>query len=81
LCSKVEVRDLDPGSAPVAEGALGGSTGNLLMGGAGTFTLVGGGVDEVEDASEASKVEIRDLGAGGAPVIEGALGGSIDDLL
>jgi hypothetical protein len=48
------------------------------MGGAGTFTLVGGGV---EDASEASKVEVRDLGAGGAPVIEGTLGGSIDDLL
>jgi hypothetical protein len=78
LCSKVGVRNLDPGGAPVAEGALGGSTGNLLMGGAGTFTLVGGGV---EDASEASKVEVRDLGAGGAPVIEGTLGGSIDDLL
>lgn len=45
------------------------------------FTSVGGGLDEAEDASDASKVEVRDLGGGGAPVAEGALGGSIDDLL
>ena len=45
------------------------------------FASVGGGLDEVEDASEASKVAVRDLGAGGAPVAEGALGGSIEDLL
>lgn len=39
----------------------------------------GGGLDEAE--SEANKVAVRDLGAGGTPVAEGALGGSIDDLL
>lgn len=40
----------------------------------------GGGLDEVEDVSEDNKVEVRDLGVEG-PVTEGALGGSIDDLL
>lgn len=45
------------------------------------FTSVGGGLDEVEEANDASKVEVRDLAGGGAPVAEGALGGSIDDLL
>lgn len=42
---------------------------------------VGGGLDEAEDASEANRVAVRDLGARGTPVAEGALGGSIDDLL
>lgn len=45
-----------------------------------TFTSAGEGLDEVVDANE-NKVAVRDLGAGGAPVAEGALGGSIDDLL
>jgi hypothetical protein len=45
------------------------------------FTSVGGGLYEAADASEASKVDVRDLGAGGAPVAEVALGGSIDCLL
>lgn len=45
------------------------------------FTSVGGSLDEAEAASDASNVEVRDLGGGGAPVAEGALGGSIDDLL
>lgn len=42
---------------------------------------MGGGLYKVEDASEASKEPVRDLGAGGAPVAEGALGGTMDDLL
>lgn len=45
------------------------------------FTSAGGVLYEAEDVREASKVDVRDLGAGGAPVAEGALGGSIDPLL
>lgn len=54
-------------------------TGEITEGREVAFTSAGGDLDEVEDASEASKVDVRDLG--GAPVAEGALGGSIDDLL
>ena len=45
------------------------------------FTSAGGGLYEAADASEANKVDVRDLVVGGAPVAEGALGGAIDGLL
>lgn len=44
------------------------------------FSSAGEPLDELEDSNDGSKVEVRDLGVG-APVAEGALGGSIDDLL
>lgn len=56
-------------------------TGETTDGREAEFTSVGRCLDEAEDANDASKVEVRDLGGGGAPVAEGALGGSIDDLL
>lgn len=56
-------------------------TGETTEGREDVLVSAGACLEDVDDVNDDNKVEVRDLGVGGAPVADGALGGSMDDLL